>query len=108
MANIGIIKEFDKLGRLVIPKDLRERYALDNKVEIVATEQGVLIKSPEYNWSKGKREIERSPFFAAPCSKRTERISSMYMNKGENPTCGFLPLFRHRRKIHPLSDAFER
>ena len=45
---VGIIKEFDKLGRLVIPKDLRERYALDNKVEIVATKQGVLIKSPEY------------------------------------------------------------
>ena len=45
---VGIIKEFDKLGRLVIPKDLRERYALDNKVEIIATEQGVLIKSPEY------------------------------------------------------------
>ena len=47
-GRIGVIKEFDKLGRLVIPKDLRERYALDNKVEIVATEQGVLIKSPEY------------------------------------------------------------
>lgn len=45
---IGIIKEFDKLGRLVIPKELRERYALNNKVEIVATEQGVLIKSPGY------------------------------------------------------------
>ncbi len=45
---MGVIKEFDKLGRLVIPKDLRERYALDNKVEIVAKEQGVLIKSPEY------------------------------------------------------------
>ena len=45
---VGIIKEFDKLGRIVIPKDLRDRYALDNRVEIVATEQGVLIKSPEY------------------------------------------------------------
>jgi len=45
---IGIIKEFDKLGRLVIPKDLRERYALGNKVEIIATTQGLLIKSPEY------------------------------------------------------------
>ncbi len=45
---IGIIKEFDKLGRLVIPKDLRERYALGNKVEIIATMQGLLIKSPEY------------------------------------------------------------
>ena len=47
-GRIGVIKEFDKLGRLVIPKDLRDRYALDNKVEIVATEQGVLIKSPKY------------------------------------------------------------
>lgn len=45
---VGVIKEFDKLGRLVIPKDLRDRYALDNKVEIVATESGVLIRSPEY------------------------------------------------------------
>ena len=53
---IGIIKEFDKLGRLVIPKDLRERYALDNKVEIVATKQGVLIKSPEYVLVKIEKE----------------------------------------------------
>ena len=51
---VGIIKEFDKLGRLVIPKDLRERYALDNK-EIIATEQGVLIKSPEYILVKKKK-----------------------------------------------------
>ena len=28
MSEIGIVKEFDKLGRLVIPKDLRERYGL--------------------------------------------------------------------------------
>lgn len=48
MAEIGIIKEFDKLGRLVIPKDLRERYGLDCKVEIVATEQGLLLKSPDF------------------------------------------------------------
>ena len=52
MGKVGIIKEFDKLGRLVIPKDLRERYAMDNKVEIVATEQGILLKSPEYKLVK--------------------------------------------------------
>lgn len=54
-GSVGIIKDFDKLGRLVIPKDLRERYALENKVEIVATEQGVLIKSPEYMLVKKER-----------------------------------------------------
>ena len=48
MSEIGCLKEFDKLGRLVIPKELRDRYGLNNKVEIIATKDGVLIKSPEY------------------------------------------------------------
>ena len=45
---IGITKEFDKLGRLVIPKEIRERYGLTDKVEIIATPDGVLLRSPEY------------------------------------------------------------
>ena len=52
MKKIGIIKEFDKLGRLVIPKDLRERFGLFREVEIVATEDGVLIKNPEFKLVK--------------------------------------------------------
>lgn len=48
MKIIGIIKEFDKLGRIVIPKELRERYELNNKVEIIATKDGILLKHPEY------------------------------------------------------------
>ena len=48
MERIGILKEFDKLGRIVIPKELRERYALNGKIEIVATKDGVLLKAPEY------------------------------------------------------------
>ena len=45
---IGIIKDFDKLGRIVIPKELRERFALDKSVEILATPNGILIRNPEY------------------------------------------------------------
>ena len=45
---IGIIKGFDKLGRIVIPKELRERFSLSDNVEIVATTDGVLLKNPEY------------------------------------------------------------
>lgn len=45
---IGIIKEIDKLGRIVIPKDIRERFGLDCAVEIVLTSDGVLIRSPKY------------------------------------------------------------
>ena len=48
MRSVGIIKSFDRLGRLVIPKELRDRYGLVGDVEIVATEEGILIRSPEY------------------------------------------------------------
>ena len=56
MSDIGVIKEFDKLGRLVIPKELRERFGLNEKVEIIATVDGVLLKSPEYRLTKTKKD----------------------------------------------------
>ena len=52
MSKIGIIKEFDKLGRIVIPKEIRERYGLYGKVEIVTTKDGILLKSTEYELKK--------------------------------------------------------
>ena len=45
---VGGIKSFDKLGRIVIPKELRERFALADEVKIVATQDGVLLKNPNY------------------------------------------------------------
>jgi len=54
MCKIGIIKEIDKLGRIVIPKELRSRYGLSDKVEIVATKDGILLKSQEFELSKIK------------------------------------------------------
>lgn len=52
MCEIGIIKEFDKLGRIVIPKDIRQRYELFEKVEIITTKDGILLKNPEYELRK--------------------------------------------------------
>ncbi|MBR7112039.1 MAG: hypothetical protein IKC75_03870 [Clostridia bacterium] len=52
MSKIGIIKGFDKLGRIVVPKELRDRYALNGEVEIIATKEGVLLKNPEYFLTK--------------------------------------------------------
>ena len=52
MAEIGILKEIDRLGRIVIPKELRDRYLFDNKVEVIAVKEGVLIKNPEYHLVK--------------------------------------------------------
>ena len=54
--NIGIIKEIDKLGRLVIPKEFRERLNIDKEVEILITETGILVRNPEYVLVKTSRE----------------------------------------------------
>ena len=54
MSDVGFIKEIDRLGRIVIPKDLRERYLLESEVEILATREGILIKNPEYVMVKRK------------------------------------------------------
>ena len=54
MELIGLIKEIDNVGRIVIPKPLRERYELSDKIEIVATKEGILIKKYEENSSDEK------------------------------------------------------
>ena len=56
MDKVGIIKEFDKLGRLVISKELRDRYDLDKRVEIVAAKDGVLIRNSEFTLIKTQND----------------------------------------------------
>ena len=51
-TKIGILKEIDRLGRIVIPKELRERFGLSDRVEVVATEEGLLIRNQEYKLVK--------------------------------------------------------
>ena len=45
---IGVIKEVDNLGRLVIPKEMRETFKLKKYVEIVVTKDGILVRNPKY------------------------------------------------------------
>lgn len=52
MEIIGIIKEIDNLGRLVIPKSLRVRYGISGKVEIITTKEGILLRSAEDDTKK--------------------------------------------------------
>lgn len=52
---VGVIKEIDSLGRIVIPKEFRDRLFLDKKVEIVLTEEGVLIRNSEYQLVKTEK-----------------------------------------------------
>jgi len=49
---IGIIREFDNLGRLVVPKEMRVLFNFEKEVEIVVTESGVLLRNPKYKLVK--------------------------------------------------------
>ena len=55
MEKIGIKKEIDKLGRLQIPKDIRNTLGLTNEIEIIVTSNGLLIKSTEYTLIKKQK-----------------------------------------------------
>ena len=46
--DIGIIKNIDSLGRIVIPKEFRKRLLLTDNVELILTDEGILIRNPEY------------------------------------------------------------
>ena len=48
MKKIGIVKEIDNLGRIVIPKEMRELFGFEKKVEVIVTQEGVLLRSPKY------------------------------------------------------------
>ena len=60
MEKIGIKKDIDKLGRICIPKELRELYGLISakgegeavEVELLPTIEGILIRSPKYRLVK--------------------------------------------------------
>ena len=57
LENIGILKEIDSLGRICIPKEIRERLALNKKVELSITQDGLLIKNPEYTLVKNEKKF---------------------------------------------------
>ena len=44
----GIVKEIDGIGRIVVPKEMRDLFRFEKEVEFVVTNQGVLIRNPKY------------------------------------------------------------
>lgn len=49
---VGVIKEIDSLGRIVIPKEMRDRLFLEKRVELVLTKEGILLRNSEYELIK--------------------------------------------------------
>lgn len=54
MRNIGIARKVDKLGRIVLPKEFRDFFKIDTgtRLEMVATDSGILIRFPEFEVKK--------------------------------------------------------
>ena len=48
MNKYGIKKEVDKLGRIVIPMDMRELFNITKQVELIITKEGILLRNPGY------------------------------------------------------------
>lgn len=50
MTQIGILLKIDSLGRIVIPKPMRELFHMENnsEAEVLVTNDGILIRKPEY------------------------------------------------------------
>ena len=46
MNKTGVVKQIDGLGRIVIPKDIRDRFQLNDSVEIIPTEEGIVLRKP--------------------------------------------------------------
>ena len=57
---IKISRQIDELGRMVIPKDLREQYGLKpgDKVWFTAYDNGILIHSEDYTYHNEKHDEE--------------------------------------------------
>ena len=58
MITIGIRRRLDKLGRIVIPKELRNQYGIENndELEIIGTDQGILLRVPNVIITVKKKE----------------------------------------------------
>ena len=54
MEKIGVEKEIDKLGRILIPKQIRKSLGLNinSTVELIVTNEGLLIRTPQYKTVK--------------------------------------------------------
>ena len=63
MTNIGIIRNIDSLGRIVIPKEFRRIFGLkkNDAIEIIATNDGILLRLPDI-------EVRRRPIPAREVS----------------------------------------
>lgn len=55
MEKVGVRKGIDKLGRMVIPKEMRELFGFKKQVELIVVPGGILLRNPEYHLEKTEK-----------------------------------------------------
>ena len=60
MVVVGVTRRIDDLGRITIPSEIRKTYQLDKNdpVEIIGTEDGILLRVPDIRITKLNEENE--------------------------------------------------
>lgn len=74
MKDVGIVRKLDPLGRIVIPKEFRDKYGIENDSPLTITDVGngkllitvFKIKTCKYC----NKEIPNGSFFCMYCGKK--------------------------------------
>ncbi len=56
MKRVGVRKGIDKLGRMVIPKEMRELFGLERQVELIVVPGGCSFAIPNITSKKTKKQ----------------------------------------------------
>ena len=61
MEQVGLKGEIDHLGRILIPKKVRDLYGMEGEVELVLTPEGVCLRSPRFVLTAREEGITKKP-----------------------------------------------
>ena len=80
MKNVGIVRDIDKLGRFVIPVELRNKLGIENgdAIEIFAEQGRIVLKKYEKSCIFCKEEYGITDYMGRPiCKTCIEQIRAL-------------------------------
>jgi len=80
MKNVGIVRDIDKLGRFVIPVELRSKLGIENgdAIEIFAEQGRIVLKKYEKSCIFCKEESDITEYMTRPiCHSCIEKIRDL-------------------------------